>query len=308
MSRRTEKCAYLEFYKHMNAPGKKNFFKKLLHIGTLARYMSESAGIVRQGAGWRDKLILFSYYLKIPSIVIKSLATGKSFRELEERKKFLKGQVTISNRYGRFDCGNNILTVYTVNKNNEKHLYQYFNLTGGIFIDVGAHVGKYSIPAAKNAAVTVVALEPDEYNFGLLKKNVALNHLPNIICINKGAYSSPGKISFYTTEQGEGMHSIFKQAESKQEKKIEVDTLDNIIEQLNTNSPVSLMKIDVEGAEYDVLQGAEKILQKYHPGLIVEIWQHDPARLARVKEYLQRFGYKNAQHLDKDNVHFTFTP
>lgn len=279
--------------------------KKLLHIGTLFRYIGESAGIVSQGAGLRNKLILFSYYLKIPSIVIQSLSTGKTFRELEERKKFLKGDVTISNRYGRFECGNNILTVYTVNKNNEKHLYPYFSLAGGIFIDVGAHIGKYSVPAAKNAAVTVVALEPDQYNFGLLKKNVAMNDLPNIICLNKGAYSSTGKIPFYTTGQGEGMHSIYEQEGSKQEGNIEVDTLDHIIEQLNIDKPVSLIKIDVEGAEWDVLQGAQNILQKYHPALIIEIWHHEPARLAKVKEYLQRFGYEKAQHLDKDNVIFS---
>lgn len=293
--------------KFMSSPPKKNFFKRLLHAGVLFRYMGESAAILWQGEKGRDKLILFSYFLKIPGIVVKSLATGKSFRELEEKNKKLRGDITISNRYGRFFCGNNILTVYTVNANNEKHLYPYFEIKDGVLIDVGAHLGKYSIPAAKNAGVMVIALEPDPYNFNLLKKNVALNKRENIICLNKGAFSSAGVIPFYTTEAGEGMHSIYRQPESRQEASIEVDTLDHIVESLQLNKPIKLVKIDVEGAEYEVLKGAEKILQQFGPDLIIEIWRDDISRFEQIKEYLQRFGYESAQYLDKENILFVCT-
>jgi FkbM family methyltransferase len=289
----------------MNDHGKKNFFSRLLRIGVVFRYVGESAGIVMQGYSLSDKLILFSYFLKIPAIVVKSLATGKSFRELEEKNKRLRGNVTISNRFGRFYCGNNILTVYTVNKNNEKNLYHHVDLINGIFIDVGAHAGKYSIPAANNPEVTVVALEPDPFNFGLLRKNVELNKLPNIICLNKGAFSSAGKIPFYTTGRGEGMHSIYRQPGSQQEEMIEVDTLDNILDQLKIGKHVSLIKIDVEGAEWEVLQGAERILAKDQPDLLIEIWRDDHSRFEKIKAYLQRFGYERAQREDGDNVFFT---
>lgn len=289
----------------MASKGKKNFFRRLLNIGILFRYIGESAGIVIQGASLGDKLILFSYYMKIPRIVLRSLSTGKTFRELEEEKKMLRRDVMLSNRYGRFFCGNNILTVYTVNRNNEKHLYSWINTRKGIFIDVGAHIGKYSIPVAKNPGVTVVAIEPDLYNYDLLKKNAALNKLDNIFCINKGAFSSPGKIPFYTTDRGEGMHSLYPQPGSRQQVTIEADTLDNIIEQLALDKPVSLVKIDVEGAEMEVLKGAEKILQKYQPDLIVEVWRNNTSSFEQVKAFLQRFGYVFAHIVDGENVRFS---
>lgn len=289
----------------MARQGKKNLFKRLSHIGVLFRYLSESAVIVMQGDGLRNKLILFSYYTRIPRIVVKSLRSGKTFRELEEENKQLKRDVTISNKYGRFFCGSNILTVYTVNRNNEKHLYPYIHSNDGIFIDVGAHIGKYSIPAAKNGNNTVISLEPDPYNFELLKKNIILNNCANIICLNKGAYTSSGEMAFFTTDSGEGMHSIYRQPESRHEIAIEVDTLDNIVQQLKIEKPVKLIKIDVEGAEMDVLRGAENILRTDKPRLLIEVWRDDVSRLATVKEYLQGFGYDKAEHLDKENVLFT---
>jgi FkbM family methyltransferase len=289
----------------MGTQGKKNFFRRLLNIGILFRYIGESASIVMQGARLGDKLILFSYYMKIPLIVVRSLASGKTFRELEEEKKMLRGDVTISNRYGRFFCGNNILTVYTVNRNNEKHLYRWIDAREGIFIDVGAHIGKYSIPVAKNPGVIVVAVEPDTYNYQLLKKNAALNDLQNIIFINKGAFSSPGNIPFFTTDRGEGMHSLYPQSGSRQQQMIEVDTLDNIIEQLQLDKSVSLVKIDVEGAELEVLKGAEKILQKYQPDLIIEVWSNNSSNFEQVKAFLQRFGYEFAHIVDGENVRFS---
>lgn len=285
--------------------GKKSFFSRLLRIGVLFRYLGESAGVVMQGATFRDKLILFSYYLKIPAIVVKSMRTGKSFRELEEEKRFLTKNVTIKNSFGKFYCGNNILTVYMVDKNTEKHLYPHIEITKGIFIDVGAHIGKYSIAASKNAETMVVAIEPDEYNFGLLKKNVALNKRENIICIDKGAFSSAGEIPFFITGRGEGMHSVYRQPESQEEKSIRVDTIDNIIDELQLKTPVSLIKIDVEGAEREVLQGAEKIIQKDRPNLIIETWENNPERLTEIKAYLQRFGYEKAQLLDAENIFFS---
>lgn len=293
--------------KFMSAPVRKSLLKRLSNIGVLFRYIGESAGIVRQGFNAKDKLILFSYFLKIPVIAVKSLATGKSFRELEEKNKYLRGNVVLYNNHGVFFCGNNILTVYTVNKNNEKHLYPYIYRFSGVFIDVGAHIGKYTVPAAFERPTTVIAIEPDPFNFELLEENISRNMLSNVIPINKGAYSSAGKIPFYTTEAGEGMHSIYRQPESRQEATIEVDTLDHIFDELQLNKPVTLIKIDVEGAEYEVLKGAEKILQQFHPDLIIEVWRDSPQRMAQIKDHLQRFGYESALYLDSENVLFVCT-
>lgn len=56
---------------------------------------------------------------------------------------------------------------------------------------------------------------------------------------------------------------------------------------------VDLVKIDVEGAEADVLKGATKTLKKYHPKIIFEAW--DEQYLKKVKEVLKPFNYKIKQ-------------
>jgi hypothetical protein len=254
----------------MNAPAKKNFLKRLLNIGGVFSFMAGSAAIVRQGFLRRDKLILFSYFVKTPFIVLRSLVSGKTFRELEQKNKFLKGEVRIGNKYGLFNCGNNILTVYMANENNEKSIFPYLSPIGGVFIDVGAHIGKYSIAATRNPTATIIAIEPDPYNFALLQKNVEANFVDHkIICINK------------------------------------VDTLDYMLEELKIDDYINLVRINVKGAELEVLKGAEKILQKEKPDLIIKVGQDDPSRPEQINDFLQRFGYEKAQQLDKENMFFT---
>ena len=288
----------------MSQNRQKHLLKRLLNITVVFRYIGESVGIISQGARFRDKWLLFLYYLKIPAVIFKSLATGKQLRQLEEESKFLRGNVTLKNRYGAFYCGNNILTVYVAARDYEKHLHAHIDIPDGIFIDVGAHIGKYSIKVARNPKVKVIALEPEKFNFSLLKKNVALNGLSNIFPINKGAYSATGKIPFYISGPGEGMHSVIPQEDAWKEASIEVETLDNIVNRLPVREPIRLIKIDTEGAESEVLKGAEKILQTHHPKIVVEIWKNSASSLSFVQEHLQRFNY-SCIPLDEENYLFS---
>ncbi len=281
-----------------------HFFNRILNFKVIAQYVLESIDIIKQGARFKDKLILTIYYLKIPIIVIKSLFTNRHFRELERRSKYLLGNVILKNKYGIYYCGNNILTVYTVNANSEKYIYPYIDLKSGIFIDVGAHIGKYSIKVGMNPNVKVIALEPEQYNFTLLEKNIVLNKLKNIICINKGAFSTQGGIPFYLADVGDGTHSVYRQSDRSKPGLIDVDTLDNIIiNQLNLNGGINLIKIDVEGAEVEVLKGAKRVIAKNRPALMIEIWEKNVNNLKSITSFLQPFGYMVVQ-LDNDNYYF----
>ena len=284
--------------------GKKNFFRRISNFRVFFRYIRESASLVRQGASFKDKLILIIYYLRIPGIIIKSLFTHKNFRELEEEKKFLRGNIVLKNKNGIFYCGNNIFTAYTANENYEKHLYPYIDIESGVFIDVGAHIGRYSIRLGKNANIKVIAIEPEKNNFLLLKKNIYLNNLTNITAINKGVYSSPGNIPFYLADSGEGTHSVFMQTDKLTETSIPVDTLDNMVDKLNLHDRISKVKIDVEGAELEVLKGAKKILETSHPSLVIEIWQKNKETLKRIIDMLEPYHY-SVEQLDDDNYCFS---
>ena len=263
--------------------------------------MTESLNIVKQGASFKDKFTLFTYFLRIPSILLKSLATGKDLRALEDKQKFLKRDVTLKNRYGVFFCGRNIFTVYTASEGYEKHLFPFIEMASGVFIDVGAHVGRYTVALGNRRDVIVLAIEPEQYNFSMLKKNIELNHLVNITAINEGAYSSSGTIPFFRADLGEGMHSVFEQ--TKDATQISVDTLDNMVEKTNLVGQVKKIKIDAEGAEVEILKGAKKILEKDHPTMMVEIWQKNAANLSCILDLLAPYHY-SVQQLDHDNYLF----
>jgi len=260
--------------------------------------------MIRQGASFKDKFILIIYYLRIPGILIKSLFTHKKFRELEEEKKFLQGNIVLENKNGIFYCGNNILTAYTANENYEKHLYPYIDIESGVFIDVGAHIGRYSIRLGRNVNIKVIAIEPEKNNFLMLQKNISLNNLTNITAINKGAYSSSCNIPFYLADRGEGTHSVFVHTGKSTGTSIAVDTLDNIVDQLNLRDRISKVKIDVEGAELEVLKGAKKILETSHPSLVIEIWQKNKENRKSIIDMLQAYNY-SVRQLDDDNYYFS---
>ena len=283
---------------------KKSPFARIKNINILFGYISESLGIIKQGYSLKDKIILSRYYLRIPAIIINSLQTGKHFREIEEEKKFLSGNVTLKNKNGIFFCGNNILTVYIINKHSEINLYAYFKINNSCFIDVGAHIGKYSIMLGKNPSAEIISLEPDVYNFDMLQKNILLNNVKNITAINTGAYSSKKEIPFYISGKGEGEHSIYKRNENWETSKIQVDTIDNIIEKLNVQKKISLIKIDAEGAEIEILKGAQKTISKNNPDLIIEVLKENINNLEEVKNILQPFNYISKQ-IDDDNYFFT---
>lgn len=127
---------------------------------------------------------------------------------------------------------------------------------GDVFIDVGAHIGSYTIPMARivGSHGLVIAIEPSPLHKVLLK-NIYLNNLKNVIVCKKAAYSKTTKLRFHYNPKKTGISHL-----SNKDLELEVDTstLDDIIRDV-VNYPIKrikLIKIDVEGAEAEVLRGA----------------------------------------------------
>ena len=135
----------------------------------------------------------------------------------------------------------------------------------------------------------VIAIEPEKNNFKILKKNIKLNNLNNVIVINKGCFSKRATLTFYLDGVGTGGHSLVNKSVGDEKIKIEVDSLDNILKELKIKK-IDLMKVDVEGAEADVLEGAVKTLNKSHPKIVFEAW--NSVHLKRVEKILSKFNYK----------------
>jgi|694.fasta_scaffold22230_9 FkbM family methyltransferase len=136
---------------------------------------------------------------------------------------------------------------------------------GDIFFDVGANGGLYTIIAAKLVGENghVYSFEPGERELKLLHHNIAINNLTNVTVIESAVSNIKGKTNFAISVDG-AMNSLLKTNHPLQKiqewQKIEVTTLDDVVDELSVKK-VNFLKIDVEGAEKQVLDGAKILLE-----------------------------------------------
>lgn len=127
-----------------------------------------------------------------------------------------------------------------------------------LFIDVGANVGSYTILACAVKGASGYAFEPVPATCKRLMENIRLNHLENkVMCLNIGIGREPGIIKF-TSDMDTVNHALADDEKNANTINVEISTLDTV---LKLESP-SVMKIDVEGYETPVLEGASETLKK----------------------------------------------
>jgi len=171
----------------------------------------------------------------------------------------------------------------------EKELKDTLKFTKGMnFLDVGAHIGKYTLRAAAKIGNQgkVIAIEPDRNNFALLVRNIELNKLHNCIPLNLAAYSTDGEVNLFLGPSS-AEHSITEDSK-KGSYKVKAKALDNVLNEIRIEK-VDLIKIDVEGAELEVLKGLRKTLKKDNPTLVIELLKTDRNKIIN---YLADLGYK----------------
>ncbi len=138
--------------------------------------------------------------------------------------------------------------------------------SGGIFVDIGANGGIFTVVAARVVGPEgrVIAFEPDPRNVELLRRNVSLNQLTNVTIVSKAVSASAGTASLAISTDG-AMNSLAKTAHAGQKiekwESVETTTLDAALKELNV-ARVDVLKIDVEGAERLVLEGAHETLAR----------------------------------------------
>jgi FkbM family methyltransferase len=143
---------------------------------------------------------------------------------------------------------------------------------GDTVVDIGAHMGRYTIPSSKSVGASgkVIAVEAHPYNFRMLQHNLRLNKLTNVSVLNQAVYSQKARLKLYLPDEDLGFtthHSLMANYLNAKLSKdiersyieVEADTLDNLLK-IRGVRQVNWIKIDVEGAEYEVLKGAEEVL------------------------------------------------
>jgi FkbM family methyltransferase len=159
--------------------------------------------------------------------------------------------------------------------------------SGDVVIDVGANIGTHSVFFSKKTAPggMVFALEPQRITFEFLCANIALNGLLNVIPMQVGAGDRPGEIIVPVLDpsivQNFAALNIEGHSAGDLIKVIPLDALE--LKRCN------LIKIDVEGMELKVLNGAEKTIRNCRPFLFVE--NHNPQGSPELLQRLSEFGY-----------------
>lgn len=134
---------------------------------------------------------------------------------------------------------------------------------GDVFVDVGANVGYYTLLASSllGPRGVVISVEPVPETFKVLLRNIKLNGVNNVVAVPKAAWNNFAKLKICIPRKWYGLASVFRGKSLQRDEVTIVDAipLDSV---LGMYSEIKLVKIDVEGAEYQVLKGTRKALKK----------------------------------------------
>jgi FkbM family methyltransferase len=143
----------------------------------------------------------------------------------------------------------------------------HFLKEGDKFVDVGANIGSYTVLASGNCNAFTTAFEPVPKTFQHLKRNVIVNNLQERVYLVNKAVAAEKKIVYFTDTLDAANHVVEHQnVQAVTTTEVECTTLDDVL----TSVP-ALIKIDVEGFETEVINGAHRTFSSDVKALIIEL-------------------------------------
>ena len=185
---------------------------------------------------------------------------------------------------------------------NEFCFLNNFLKPGMVFVDIGANLGLYALFASKlvNKEGIVLAIEPSEREFKRLKANIELNQSTNIRPLMQAISNSSEERELLIAEEEHSGHNTFgafayASVQDQGKQRVRPETLDEVVKKEGL-SRVDVIKIDVEGHELFVFEGAKKTLSKFRPILLLEIADraliHQDCSSSQVLDFLSQRGYR----------------
>lgn len=156
---------------------------------------------------------------------------------------------------------------------------------GDTVIDVGANIGLYTKAFSECVGPrgAVHSLEPVPETFGYLSHNVKKLGLGNVFLYNLAVTASSGELRMSVPRMEAGFTNIY---EARLDESGDVLVQARRLDDMFSGTRPALIKIDVEGHEAEVLQGAEALLRKCHPALVIEVTSPLP------EKFLTALGYR----------------
>jgi FkbM family methyltransferase len=167
---------------------------------------------------------------------------------------------------------------------------------GQTVLDVGAHIGCFTIRAAKMVGQEgkVLSFEPSSENYSLLRKNISINGLHNIEVFNCALSNAARDDAELYISESSGSNSLFKREgkgiESTKPERVVLKTLDTVMHDAKL-SRVDILKVDAEGSELAILKGGEDTIRRFHPKITGEAHPSFSDSAQSILDYLARFDY-----------------
>lgn len=164
---------------------------------------------------------------------------------------------------------------------------------GDCFYELGAHTGFFAMIASRAVGPTgkVVAFEPDPDNVATLQANAARNGMNQITVVQGAVWSCSGLVTFEraaaVSSRTQG-HISTRTSSSRGAITVPSFRLDEMVFEKGYPAP-SLMKMDIEGAEWGALQGARRLLAGAKPKVFCEV--HEPEDMGKIQDYFEQVGY-----------------
>ena len=231
----------------------------------------------------------FFYYLEYRKLYaklgkIKGGFVDITYGGLEMRflcSPYFVGKAYVS-KYQSFD-------LYFFKNEMDGYLKKYSLKSGDVVFDCGAFHGNFAIYASKilGSSGKVYCFEPDEESYKILETNVKLNNCENVILVKAGLYSREMKIRFKSGNVGSSI-------DVNGDTEINVVSLDNYLVQNGLDmEKVCFIKMDIEGAEIDALDGMRNLLMEGKPNLAIASYHIVDGKQSceLVEIFLKKLGY-----------------
>lgn len=148
---------------------------------------------------------------------------------------------------------------------------------GAVILDIGTNIGNHAIFFAKECqAAKVYCFEPTKKTFGILKRNIQINHLEDVLDAKNIALGDQDTKAdvICVDEKNCGGNRVNKNSDGE----VEMEMLDHI----SIPEKIDFIKIDVEGFEYEVLAGGTAVIAEHKPLIYVEIFDQNYDKVNRL--------------------------
>ena len=226
--------------------------------------------------------------------IIQSFSKS-DFVEIEGRKIFTQNNDGLA------------LSIFKIYEPNQTEVVKKYVHEGDTVIDIGAHVGYYTLLMAQLVGENgkVYSFEPDPVNFQLLKKSVEINGFENVVLIQKAVSNITDKVKLFLGNDDSAINRIYdaKLGDTKESIDVESVTIDEYFKE--NDELVNFIKIDSEGSEVKIINGMKQFLSRnqelvmmteFFPFLIKKSGDEPNQYLKSLEE----FGFSLYNILDKN--------